>query len=118
MVGDLILGCAIMAALAAGLFLLTFGVTGSLPRRTLNLLGLLVLSCLAWYIVMIWYDVRLAHWLPFSNLIVLGNWLPLFAAVLAGIACRAAAGSRVRQVTFAGALLVTGSYALVYPLLG
>ena len=118
MVGDLICGCAIMAALAAGLFLLSAGLTRSFPRRTLTLLSLLVVFCLAYYIQNLWYDVRLARWFPFSSLVVLGNWLPLFAAVLAGIAWRSAADSRKRQSVVTGSLLATALYALVFPALG
>ncbi|MEX2026646.1 MAG: hypothetical protein WEH44_05085 [Pirellulaceae bacterium] len=118
MVGDLIMGCAIVAALAAGLFVLTLRATRSSADRTLNLLAILAVCTLGWYIQNVWYDVRLARWLPYAGLIVLGNWLPLFAAVLAAVAWQSAAGSRIRQVILTGAMLATGSYALVYPLLG
>src|SRR5262245_30112309 len=118
MVGDLVIGCFFMAAVAAGLFLLTARAIHSLPRRTLTLFGLLVVLCLAFYVQNLWYDIRLAHWLPYSSLIVLGNWLPLFAAVLAAISWRSASGSAVRQFVLCGALLATAVYALVYPALG
>jgi len=118
MAGDLITGCSIMTAVAVGLFLLTLRAGRSLPGRTLNLLAILAVCALAWYIQNVWYDVRLARWVPYSGLIIVGNWLPLFAAVLAALAWRSAAGSRVRQVVVTGAMLATGSYAIAYPMLG
>jgi hypothetical protein len=118
MIGDLVLGCAIVAAAAAGLFVLTLRATRSAPSRTINLLAILAVCALGWYIQNIWHDVRLARWLPVSGLIVLGNWLPLFAAVLAALAWRRAASSRIRQSVMTGAMLATGGYALAYPLLG
>lgn len=118
MFGDLICGCVLVAALAVGLFVLTLVATSSLPRRTLNLVGVLVVCCLAFYIQNVWYDVRLARWLPFACLIVVGNWLPLFAAMLAAIAWQSSAHSRPRQIILTGTLILTGSYALVSPLLG
>jgi hypothetical protein len=118
MVGDLITGCSIIAALAAALFVLTLRVTRPFPSRTLNLLALLTVCSLGWYIQNVWYDVRLTRWLPYASLIVLGNWLPLFAAVLAAVAWQNAARSRVRQVILTGAMIATGSFALVYPMLG
>jgi hypothetical protein len=118
MMNDLLIAGGGMAALGLGLFLGTCWAAKSLPGRTLNLLALLVVVSLGLYVEIAWYDVRLARWLPFSSLVVLGNWLPLFAAVLAGIAWRSAAGSRVRQGILTGSLLMTAVYALVYPALG
>ncbi len=118
MASDLILGCTVVAALAAGLFVLTVRGTRRSRSRTLNLLAILSVSALGWYIQNLWYDVRLARWIPNAGLIVLGNWLPLFAAVLAGLAWRSAAESRLRQVLLSGAMFATGGYALAYPLLG
>jgi hypothetical protein len=118
MMSDLLIGGSVLAALVLALFRGTCWATRSLPGRTLNLLALLVVASLGLYVEVAWYDVRLARWLPFSSLVVLSNWLPLFAAVLAGIAWRSAAGSRVRQWVLTGSLLVTALYALVFPALG
>ncbi|HZL89562.1 MAG TPA: hypothetical protein VFB96_14455 [Pirellulaceae bacterium] len=115
---DLLISGGAMAAVGLAFFLATCYAARTLPPRTLNLLALLVVASLGLYVEIAWYDVRLARWLPYSSLIVLGNWLPLFAAVLAGISWRSAAGSRVRQFVLSSSLLVTALYALVYPALG
>jgi hypothetical protein len=116
--GDLVLaGCLILSA-CAGSFWLTWRLTRALPARTLNLVGILIVVSLVYYIYVIWYDIRLAALLPVSSLIILGNWLPLFASALAAVAWRSAAGSTWRQAMHVGSLLATGGLALVHPLLG
>src|SRR5262245_47396714 len=104
---DLAIGGILIVALAAGLFVAVVRTTRALPQRTLNLLAVLIVASLALYVELVWFDVRLAHWLPVSSLIVVGNWLPLFAAALAAVAWRSSAGSRPRQVFLAGTLLAT-----------
>ena len=116
--GDLYLACAVITALAVGLFLLTYRFAWGLSPRACDLLALAVVGALFYYICELWYDVRLAQWLPAANLIVLANWLPILAAPLAAIAWRRADGSRPRQVFYAGALCLSGGYAMVHPLLG
>jgi len=116
--GDLYLACAVIAALAVGMFLLTQRIAARLPSWACDLLALLVVATLFYYILNLWYDVRLAEWLPIANLIVLANWLPILAAPLAALAWRRAESSRPRQVFYSGALCLSGGYAMVYPMLG
>ena len=115
---DLWWGFALVLALAVALFLATASVARRLSSPALSGLAVLVVGALLLYIRSIWYDVRLANWLPFSNLIVVGNWLPLFAAVLAGVTWQKTRGCSWRRFGFAGALGCTALYALVYPVLG
>src|SRR6478672_11392906 len=115
---DLVWGIALVAALAAALFLATAALARRLSPRVLTGLALLVVGALLLYIRTLWYDVRLASWLPFSNLIVLANWLPLFAAALAGVAWEKTHGCSWRRYGTAAALACTATYALLYPVLG
>ena len=116
--GDLYLACAVITAVAVGLFLLTQYCVRHLPPRVCDLVAFLVVGALFYYICELWYDVRIASWLPTANLIVLANWLPILAAPLAAIAWRRAEDSRPRQVFYATALGLSGSYAMVHPMLG
>ena len=115
---DLVWGFALIAALAAVLFLATAALARRLPRSALTGLAILVVGALLIYIRSIWYDVRLASWLPVSNLIVVGNWLPLLAAVLAGVAWEHTRQSAWRRYGSTAALGLTALYALLYPVLG
>jgi hypothetical protein len=64
MMSDLLIGGGVLAALVLALFRGTCWATRSLPGRTLNLLALLVVASLGLYVEVVWYDVRLARWLP------------------------------------------------------
>lgn len=70
------------------------------------------------YIVFVWDHPCLARWLPYSNLIVLGNALPLFAATLAGLSCRRLRGRPRTQTNAVLLLMIVGVGALIRPLLG
>ena len=115
---DLVWGIVLISALAVALFLVTAKLARQLSSATLSSLAVIVVGALLLYIRSIWYDVRLATWLPFSNLIVLGNWLPLFAAVLAGITWQKTRDCSWRRFGSAGALGCTAMYALFSPMLG
>lgn len=115
---DLVWGIALVAALAAALFLASAWLARRLPRPALSLLALAVVAVLFAYIRSVFYDVGLAHWLPLSNLVVVGNWLPLLAAVLAGLAWEQTRDSTWRRFGSTAALAATALYALLYPVLG
>jgi hypothetical protein len=83
-----------------------------------DLAAICVLAGLFFYIRHVWYDPRLAQWLPLSNLIVVGNWLPLFAAILAGLVWRRTAHLPRRRVTAVAELGLCAALAALFPLLG
>lgn len=115
---DLLIGYVIIAALAAGLLLLTCWASRRLANWQCDVAAVAVVGLLIAYIRTIWYDPRLAELLPFSNLIVLGNWLPLFAAALAGLVWRRTAGARLRRAYTMAELGFVGALAAAFPLLG
>lgn len=115
---DLYLACAVVAAIAAGLFLGTRLLIRRMPNMACDLLALAVIVALFYYIAFVWYDIGLVRWLPVSSLIVLSNWLPLLAAVLAAVVWRRMQFSPPRQLVYTGALCLSAGYALVHPLLG
>jgi len=115
---DLALGYVIIAAVAAGLFVLTGRLARHLSPTCSAAATAAVVGLLFLYIRTLWGDVRLAQWLPVSNLVVVGNWLPLFAAALAGLAWQAASQSQFRRRLAAVELALAGMLAAFYPLLG
>ena len=115
---DLVIGYAILALTAAGLFLATCQFARGWSSRACNWMAVGVVALLFVYIRTLWYDVRLADILPFPNLIVLGNWLPLFAAVMTGLVWRQTPGAPLRRSYTTLLLAGAGSLAAVFPLLG
>lgn len=116
--GDLVLGYCIIATLAIALFSFTVGAVRDWSARACNIAAVAVVALLFFYIRTIWYDVRLAELLPYSNLVVIGNWLPLFMAVLAALAWQRTRNTRLRQRMALGELGLAGILAAVFPLLG
>lgn len=116
--GDLFCGCGVVALAAIGVFLLTLRAVHGWSSRSCNLLGTLVVTAMVYYVLEFWYDARLARWLPTSSLIVVGNWLPLGAAVLAALVWKQSQGPLWRRSFTAGLLSATAAFGLIYPLLG
>jgi hypothetical protein len=115
---DLVVGYAVIAALAVGLFVLTARAARSHQPLFLDLAAIVTVLGLFAYIHWVWYNPRLAELLPFSNLIVVGNWLPLFSAALAGLVWGRLTHVPLRRSIVAGALVLAGTLAAVFPLLG
>ena len=59
----------------------------------------------------------MAQWLPVSNVIVVGNWIPLAAAFLAGVAGFNARVPRWRRVLIGLMILSVAAYSMALPLL-
>src|SRR5688572_13175737 len=108
---DLAIGYAVLAALALGLFALAAHAARRHGPGVVDLAALVTVLSLFAYIRWLWYDPRLAEWLPYANLIVVGNWLPLFAAALAGLVWSRAGLVLLRRTTVVGALFTAGLIA-------
>jgi hypothetical protein len=115
---DLVVGYAAIAAGAVGVFLLTAWATRRIAPREINLLTILVVAALFLYIQQVWYQPALTEWLPLSNLIVVGNWLPLFSAAIAALVWQRTAHNWTRRTVTISALAGCATLAAVYPLLG
>lgn len=88
------------------------------PLRWVDVAGVVLAFALVGYIVAVWDHPCLARWLPYPNLIVLGNAFPLFAAVLAGLSCRRLRARPRTRTTAVVLLIVVGVGTLIRPLLG
>ncbi len=116
--GDIYLGLMILAGLACGMFQAGRLVARRVSRPSANLLGALTFVGLAAYINGLWDQVRLAQWLPFSNVIVLGNWFPLAAGFLGGLACEVSVRPGLRRFLPAVGLQLAAVVTLAAPFLG
>jgi hypothetical protein len=110
---------------AFGMLILCFAFCmagASLQKRgggTLTFLALAVVtSGGAAYMLWIWDRPILARILPFSNAIILGNWLPVAAAFFIGVCLKTETIAYLRRVFFATALGCLCGFSLISPLLG
>lgn len=115
---DIYLGLLLLLLASAAAFL----VAARFPRTSSKRQGqILTLACMlgtAAYAVWIRDSVLLARCLPFSNLIVLGNWFPIAAVILAGLAWRHASGGWIRKTWPVAALGLVAVFAAAQPLVG
>ena len=115
---DLYWAVVLMAALAGGAFGLSFYGTRSAPRWICDLLAVCLILAVLGYSRYIWQSPRLALIIPFSGLIVLGNWFLPAVGFLSGLVWRRAPGGAARKLVLLAALGATGCYATLAPLLG
>ena len=70
------------------------------------------------YLLCLWESPLLVQVLPFSAAIILGNWLPLFGALYAGVCVGASQIPQYRRFVFSASLLLLGAFSLIRPLTG
>ena len=116
--GDLYLGLLILAVISAATFAAGRTIGRRVSPRAANWLSLLTVASLVAYIGCVWDKAFLVGLLPFSNLIVLGNWCPLEAGFLGGLASTQFATSFWRRGVTVIGLLVAGVVVALFPLLG
>lgn len=82
---DLLLSLILIVALAIGAFVLSVRFCRSRSESVRNAVGLLVILLGGIYLRFAWDQTFLATLVPNSEMVVLGNWFPIFAAALAGV---------------------------------
>lgn len=111
-------GFGVMTGISGCLFLLGIVVAEHTSKRFNILILILTLLTMGVYLYYLWDDILLAKLLPFSSLIVVGNWLPPLAGFLAGVAWKSMPGSLRRRNLYAVAMLVISLIAMVEPVWG
>ena len=115
---DIYLGIAIILGGAAVLIAAGIQFNTRLSKAAAIAAVLVTMLALAAYVAFLRESALLARLLPFSNLIVVGNWLPLFGGLLAGIVFNRIPGGRVRRWLYVTMLMLACSYTLLAPLIG
>lgn len=115
---DLYVGVAIMLTVSAGLFLIGRRIAILGPRWVTNVLAIVTIAGVGAYVYYLRDNMMMAVMLPYSNLIVLGNWFPVGVGFLGGLAWIRVYGGRIRKGIYTAVLLAVGVFALVQPLLG
>ncbi len=115
---DLYWGFVVMTGVALVVFRFSAWYVEPLPNFYRPLLAAAIVLAMFAYVRLVWQSNVLAAWLPFSNLIVIGNWFPLFLAALAGILSRSVQIHTLRRGF--GVLVLAGFsvYAMLAPFWG
>jgi hypothetical protein len=117
MMWDITVGVLIVAALSLGLFRWGLAIARRCSTRTCNCIASALVALVVADAVLIHGKLTLARILPFSNVIVVGNWIPLGAAMLAGIAVARATIPLRRRVVLGLLLAGLASYTLTCDIL-
>lgn len=115
---DLFWGFAILAVWMAAMFAVAFALTRHRKGRRLEWLVAATTLAVICYVLFLWDNILLAKVLPFSNLIVLGNWFPAFLGFLGGLAWNGIPGTRLKKSTYLVGMVVLAVVAVVKPLQG
>ncbi|MCC9609719.1 cysteine peptidase family C39 domain-containing protein [Blastopirellula sp. JC732] len=75
----------------------------------------LAITGYAWFL---WDNEVMSKWLPFSSLMVLGNWFPIGAAAMAAVVSNRLKDQGARRALPMGAMLCVGGFSAVYLVLG
>jgi hypothetical protein len=108
--GDLIWACGVLLAVSAGLF--AFSVRLAERPSAAGLLAVATTALLVTFVATLHGKLFLAAVIPLSNAIVLGNFLPPLASVLAGVAYGSRKTPRWRRLLMVW-VLVAGSWLTV-----
>ena len=115
---DIYSGALIMLSICSLLWIVGLKATQHRSKRLGNLVGAMVVLMIIAYIVFLWDQAVLTQYIPYSNVIVLGNFFPVGAAVLSGIACGRLREHRGRQAATAVGMLIAGAAGLWWPMFG
>ena len=115
---DIYLGLVITGGLSMMAFFLGSSLSRHASPRLCDLFAIALVLCLVLFIRDLWSSQVLAQWLPYSNLIVLGNWMAPTVAMLGGLAWRRVPGRFFRKSLLIGSMLGIAGYSLCHPLMG
>jgi hypothetical protein len=115
---DIWFGVVLMLLLSCAAFLLAARVARRVSMPVVLLLALLALTAVFVQALVLQENVLVARVLPLSNLIILGNWLPVAAGWLAGLAWVRTRGAVLRKCMIVLPLVGAGLYSMARPLLG
>jgi hypothetical protein len=115
---DLALGVVLLFIASVGLFVLAAKVCSRLPRAGRIAVALVSAVAIGLFALFLHGRPIVARLLPFSNAIVLGNWFPLGAAVLAAVAWRQDGTPLWRRALAVAALAAIAGRSILAPLAG
>jgi predicted double-glycine peptidase len=117
-VQDLLIGVLIIGLISSLLLVASMRAALVLPPRLTNLLAIFLITMMVAFVFLLQGRIELSRVLPFSNLIMIGNWQPLIAAVFAGLIWRRLPAAMWRRTLVIAALVASCIYGIYEPVLG
>lgn len=116
--GDLYLGLLLLIVLDVALFIAGRAVGRRVSTPVSNIIALLSIVAIITYAVCLWDHIALATLLPFSNLVIIGNWYLLAAGFLGGIVASQRRIALKRRWLSVSGLQCAAIVTAVFPILG
>lgn len=115
---DLTIAASIVGVVSVATFLATVSLARRLPRRLCDALAAGIVILMGFYIRDVWDHMFVAEWLPYSSLIILGNWFPPGIAILAGLAWVRVPPPAARKGFVLLLLIGSAAYSVYHPFRG
>ncbi len=115
---DLYLSLLVMTVFSLAMFAAVRRATRGFSPQGVNRTAVAVVGLIVGYILLVWDRWWLARVFPYSSLIVVGNWFPLWAATLAALVWHRTTGHPWRRAVDVLALAAVAVFSLVAPFLG
>ncbi len=115
---DLVWGIVLLTTLSIALFGLACFLTRNRVGKQLEFLAGVTILLLVGYVVFLWDNILMAKLLPYSNVIVLANWIPPFMGFLGGLAYQGIPGSKPKKLGYLAGLFFLAGYSVIKPLWG
>ena len=115
---DLTLAIFFILAVSTGCFQLGWRCGGSASSHKRGVAQLAAMLTMVGYMVFLWNKPLLANLLPTSSLIIVGNWLPCWAAFFIGIYVASPGTGQIRKGAVSIFTLLLAAYSTVAPLVG
>jgi hypothetical protein len=113
---DLFWGGLLVVAVSTAAFAAGLAVARHAPRAVSNTFGVLVLLSICWFVTGIYGTLAVARLLPFTNVALVGNWIPVGASFLSGLFMGHRRVTTPFHIITTLALLSLAWYALFSPL--
>lgn len=82
---DLTIAIILMALLSITFFFLFRMVLSNVPERLLDGIAAVLVILVGVYVRLVWGQLWIVRWIPFSSVIILSNWFPLILGALAAV---------------------------------
>ncbi|MCX7399026.1 MAG: cysteine peptidase family C39 domain-containing protein [Planctomycetales bacterium] len=112
---DLTAAIILMAVLSIAIFFSFRMALSNAPERLLDGIAAVLVILVGVYVRLVWGQLWIVRWIPFSSVIILSNWFPLILAALASVLwLRTKTQSILRRLPVQSLLIAGAIWSVVY----
>ncbi len=112
---DLTIAIIVMALLSVAIFFSFRMILSNAPERLLDGIAAVLVILVGVYVRLVWGQLWIVRWIPFSSVIILSNWFPLILGALAAVLwVRTKTQSILRRLPVQSLLIAGAIWSVVY----